>query len=125
MENIKGTSIVDTKEYLALLEFQEAMKKDFVMFEYGCAYKRIFAYSKDDFINKHKAKLEKLKKQHKNTTDFYHKEYNKRIELLHQQLEKLANNTQKTNWFGWNSFLRGFIAGAGITILIYSLTFLK
>jgi hypothetical protein len=125
MENIKGMSIVDTKEYLALLELKEAMKKDFVTFEYGCRYKRIFAFSKDDFINKHKAGLENLKKQYEDDIEFNSNMHKERIEFLHQELDRLENNTQKITTFGWDSFIRGLIAGVGITILIYSLTFLK
>jgi len=120
MEKIKGMSIVDTKEYLALLELKEAMKKDFVTFEYGCAHKRIFAFSKDDFINKHKAGLDNLKKQYEDAIEFNSNMHKERIEFLHQELDRLENNTQKTNWFGWNSFLRGFIAALGISVFIYS-----
>ena len=125
MENIKGMSIVDTKEYLALLELKEAMKKDFITFEYGCRYKRIFAFSKDDFINKHKAGLENLKKQYENDIESNSNMHKERIEFLNQELDRLENKTQKITTFGWNSFIRGLIAGSGITILIYSLTFLK
>ena len=122
MENIKGMSIVDTKEYLALLELKEAMKKDFIKFEYGCGYKRIFAYSKDDFLEQHKVDFEKLKKQYENTIESKEQVYKDKIEFLNQELDRLENNTQKTNWFGWNSFLRGFIAGLGISVFIYSLS---
>jgi hypothetical protein len=122
MENIKGMSIVDTKEYLALLELKEAMKKDFVTFEYGCRYKRIFAFSKDDFINKHKAGLDNLKKQYEDDIEFNSNMHKERVEFLNQELDRLENNTQKINWFGWNSFLRGLIAGLGISVFIYSLS---
>ena len=114
MENIKGTSIVDTKEYLELLKFQEAMEKNFVKFEYNDNI-WFYAYSKDDLLEECKAWVEKEKKEHENY-----------IEFLNQQLDRLEKNAidaktqlEKASKFSLSSFLIGFKFCVLIFALLY------
>ena len=73
-------------------------------------------YTQEEY-NELKIKLIECKQKHKDLFLLYIQ--------AQSEINELETQSQKINWFGWNSFLRGMIAGAGITILIYSLTFLK
>jgi hypothetical protein len=107
MENIKGTSIVDTKEYLALLEFQEAMQKEFVIFTFGCEYKKIYAYSKDKFLDKYEEGNKSISKRLEIQNERYYKMSND----LHETRLKLMDTEaklEKASKFSLPSFLIGF-----------------
>jgi hypothetical protein len=67
--------------------------------------------------NELKTKLKDCKQKHKDLFLLYIQAQSK--------IDELETESQKINWFGWNSFLRGFIAGLGISIVIHSLTFFK
>ena len=117
MQISKGTSIVDTKEYIDLINFQEAMEKNFVMFEYNDNI-WFYDYSKDDFLEKHKVEFEKLKKQYEEEN----KTISKRFESQYKAFYKMADELHETNLklidteaklekaskFSLSSFLVGF-----------------
>ena len=64
--------------------------------------------------NEIEVELELLKMSHEKNYDTY-------IEAL----TKINDLENEVKFNKWDSFIRGMIAGVGITILIYSLTFLK
>jgi hypothetical protein len=49
----------------------------------------------------------------------------KNFETYHEALTKINDLQNEVKFHKWDAFIRGMIAGIGITILIYSLTFLK
>jgi hypothetical protein len=115
MENIKGTSIVDTKEYMELIKFQEAMQNEFVVFNFDSHHNRIFAYSKDKFLDKYEEGNNSISKR----LESQNKEFYRICDELHQtelklldaetKLGKVENELANASKFSLSSFLIGFL----------------
>ena len=73
----------------------------------------IKTYTYEEY-NELEIELELLKMSHEKNYDTY-------IEAL----TKINDLENEVKFHKWDAFIRGMIAGAGITILIYTLTFLK
>jgi hypothetical protein len=73
----------------------------------------IKTYTYEEY-NEIEIELELLKMSHEKNYDTY-------IEAL----TKINDLENEVKFHKWDSFIKGIIAGVGITILIYSLTFLK
>jgi hypothetical protein len=115
MEISKGMSIIDTKEYLALLEFQEAMQNEFVVFNFDSHHNRIFAYSKDKFLDKYEEGNKSISKR----LESQNKEFYRICDQLHEtelklldaetKLGKVETELAKASKFSLSSFLIGFL----------------
>jgi hypothetical protein len=119
----KGTSIVSTEEYMELLKFKKAMENEFVIFTFGCGYKKMYAYSKDTFLDKYEEGLNNINKLRESQNEKFYKisdELHQAKLMLIDAETKLENNIKK---FGWESFIRGAIFGLGISALIFSIIY--
>jgi hypothetical protein len=125
MENIKGMSIVDTKEYMELIKFQEAMQNEFVVFNFDSHHNRIFAYSKDKFLDKYEEGNNSISKR----LESQNKEFYRMCDELHQtelklldaesKLYKAEAKLAKASKFSLSSFLIGFKFCVLIFALLY------
>jgi hypothetical protein len=111
----KGTSIVSTEEYMELLEFKKAMTKEFVVFDFGNHNKKIFAYSKDNFLDKYEEGINNINKIYKSQNEKFYK----MCDELHETKLKLIDTETKLenniNIFGLSSFIKGAIFGLSIS----------
>lgn len=125
MEISKGMSIVDTKEYLELIKFQEAMQNEFVVFNFDSHHNRIFAYSKDKFLDKYEEGNKSISKR----LEIQNERYYKMCDELHQtelklldaeiKLEKAEAKLAKASKFSLSSFLIHFMFYLLIIALLY------
>jgi hypothetical protein len=70
-------------------------------------------YTQDEY-NELEVELEALKVTNDNN-----------FEIYLEALTKINDLENEVKFHKWDAFIRGMIAGSGITILIYTLTFLK
>jgi hypothetical protein len=114
MEISKGMSIVDTKEYMELIKFQEAMQNEFVVFNFDSHHNRIFAYSKDKFLDKYEEGNNSISKRLESQNERYYKMcdelHQTELKLLdaENKLYKAEAKLEKASKFSLSSFLIGF-----------------